>query len=315
MQKKDTFFEDNRLAILNACESNDANTVILLLTQEPKLIRAATKTKGFSLLHVAADKDNLTLCTLLLENGHETNCVDKEGQTPYHKAKSQDVKQCLAQAHLKFLCLKYFLASKNPRMSPCVVHSREKFAQFVFSLGEHAMASSAFALTRVNPTALIESSNNPCLTSYFREDILMTPYYGDLLVIHENEQALQNLEYVHQIDNGKLAPETFRKALITDHAYIECRAYLKFLSKGLELFSFLQEYPRKDDAPHIAEAKKMFITFGVAGFAAYYQQCTDDQITRLNQLPMFGEIISHAVKTVSKNNSAKNKAIAAEMQK
>lgn len=92
MQNKDTFFENNRLVILKACESNEAATVISLLKQEPKLIRAATKSKGFSLLHVAADKNNLPLCVLLLENGHETNCVDKQGQTPYHKAKSDEVK-------------------------------------------------------------------------------------------------------------------------------------------------------------------------------------------------------------------------------
>lgn len=200
-------------------------------------------------------------------------------------------------------------------MLTCVAHSREKFALFVAALGYHEMTTTAFGLTEVNPNALIESSKKPCITSHFRADILMTPYYGELLVIHENEQALQHLEYVHQIDNGRLEPEMFRKILIADQAYIECRAYLKFLAEGLNLFPFLREYPKKDDAPHVAEAKKMFINFAVAGFGVYYQQCTEDQLTRLHQFPNFAAIVSHAAKTISVNNSKKNIALEAEMQK
>jgi len=87
------------------------------------------------------------------------------------------------------------------------------------------------------------------------------------------------------------------------------------LQKVSNYFLFYETIQKKDDAPHIAEAKKMFINFAVAGFAVYYQQCTEDQLTRLHQFPNFAAIVSHAAKTISVNNSKKNIALQAEMQK
>jgi len=68
------------------------------------------------------------------------------------------------------------------------------------------------------------------------------------------------------------------------------------LFKRSRAFPFLHEYPQQDDSADKVEAKKMFIRFGLGGLAEFHQECTEDQITLLQQLPYSQVAIDHTHK-------------------
>lgn len=318
-----SFYNDNRLATLEAAQQGDIDTIRELLTKTPELIKSTTSTKHSSLLHIAAERGHEAICKLLLELGHCTNPVDIEGKTPYQRAKSPEIKSLLATKHKDFLCQKYFNASsvEFPQKDfitnvteEILVLNENDFLQFVQSkipgiLQECTFLSAATFLQFEKDT---HSSGRFIgkLTTLFREDILMLPYYGDVLVIHENEQVHQNKEFLDLAnkvsDHGK--------AINMLKNLIESRAFITSSAKGIELFPFLAEYPRKEDTAEIVEAKKIFIAFNlIGGCLEYFPQCSEEHQNNLKELNEYKRIIHDAGHILANPKSIENMCIFGEM--
>ena len=101
---------NNNLAILQATQDGRIETIQKMLGEHPELIHVRTSTKNSSLLHIAAERGHEKICNILLESGHYTNPIDKDGKTPYQRAKSSDIKSILVSKHQNLLCKKYFSA-------------------------------------------------------------------------------------------------------------------------------------------------------------------------------------------------------------
>ncbi len=310
-----------RVKILKAVQDGDKTTIATLLKQDPSLIQAKTKSNNSSLLHIAAERGHEEICCSLIENGHDTNPIDKNGDTPYQRAKTDAIKKILVEKHTKFLCDKYYSSQKlEISRKPAIdtfkrnieVMDMVHYRDFLNSKGINTQSFKCFVITLFKS----ERSQTPHLYNYFlntifREDILMTPYYGDLLVIHENEQAMQYIEFIEKSKTGTININEITTKMAP---MIETRAFLKFVAKGLELFPFLREYPKVGDNFAVITAKKMFIAYGLGGLIQFYQSCTPQQQMALTELPYFESAILHTQDTISKENAEKNTKIVDELQ-
>lgn len=292
--------DEERLNLFKAIQAKDETKIKTLLEKTPELIHSKTTTAGSSLLHIAAQQANEAICQLLLNKNHETNPVNKAGKTPYQLTKSDEIKTLLAKHHKELLCEKFYTVSqKHPtgcEVKKCEVMNRKKFEQFLFStMGyKNEISSGALGITTQYPGTL---------ETIFREDILMMPYYGDLMVILENEQAIQFME-------------NFESDPTSEIPKFEARAFFKLASSGLDLFPFLKNapYPKDGDTPDIAEAKKMFIFHGLVGTIFHWTNCTESQQDNIVQLPYYLHVNFHKAKIFSTDNVDKNSAIIKEMK-
>ena len=101
-------FVDPRIRILKAVQNNEQPLVEALLQENEVLIHAKTTTRGSSLLHIAATQGHLVLCDLLCFYQHPTNPIDNEGQTPYQRAQSAEIKELLRNHHMTYLRENFF---------------------------------------------------------------------------------------------------------------------------------------------------------------------------------------------------------------
>lgn len=305
-------FNDLRLNLFKEVQNGNLESVESILKNNPALINSKTTTKGSSLLHIASERGHISICHFLLNHNHETNPVNHDGKTPYQLATKLEITQILVQNHLNSLCNKYYQSvqdNKNShRILPCEVMSKKDFLSFMNSQGIMSNCTRIFGVT-------ILGNEKPLSTiqSFFREDILMTPCYGELLVIHENEQALQFIDFMEYFRKNNTPKKQQKQILNSTLNQMETRAFLKFVSKGLELFPFLNEYPQKNDRKDIVLVKKMFIAFGLLGLAQFHQECTPDEFSMLEQLEFYKPAIEHTNKIICRNNSEKNLNIVEEM--
>ena len=310
-------FVDPRIRILKAVQNNEQDTVEHLLRSNPSLINAKTTTKGSSLLHIAAERGYANICGLLNHYKHETNPVDNEGQTPYQRAQSPEVKSLLVDQHMDYLSHTFYTSLQIPTPNKPFINSIERkiivLDKIEFSrLPMNPLGSSAFGFTQFRPAPDARSNRDFALLTIFRQDILMTPYYGELLVIHENEQAIQFIEELSNTQQGLYGPVT--PIPIDEFTRFETRSYLKFISSALALYPFLKEYPQEDDKQDITEAKKMFLAFGLVGLVDYFNKCTPKQMHYLQtKMKCFDSVIQHVNKIICTENVVKNLAIADEM--
>ena len=310
-------FVEPRLLILKAALNNDINTVTKLLMGDAALINAKTTSTGSSILHIAAEAGYLEICELLLEKGHETNPVNKAGKTPYQCTKSIDIQSLLVNAHTDYLCNKFFTSSKismpnkpfiTSLQSIILCKDKSEYSQmYMNTLGSHS-----FGFTMLRPAPNSTSGTDYGIVTVFRTDILMTPYYGELLVIHENEQAIQFIEKLANSENGFYGDR--EKFDMTDLPQFECRAFIKFLSCGLKSYPFLNNYPQKQDTPDIIEAKKMFIIFGVGGFKSFLKSCNLQQLEYLKSLEDYSLVMDFVNKVSHKKHNGINETINTAMQ-
>lgn len=310
-------FVEPRLLILKAAQNNDIGTITKLLNETPSLINAKTTTAGLSLLHLAAEAGHYEVCELLLGEGHETNPINKAGKTPWQCAKSIEIQSLLVNAHTDYLCNKFYTSLNIPKPDKPFISSLERIIQCkdkseYSQIPMNTLGNHSFGFTMLRPAPYSSSGTDYGLVTVFRTDILMTPYYGELLVIHENEQAIQMIEKLANSKNGLFGnKEKFDMTCL--HAF-EVRAFTRFVSCGLKLYPFLYDYPANSDRADIAEAKKMFITFGLGGLASYLQTSTEQQMTCFKQLEDFDLVLQHLQNTISKKNSKKNGLIANQME-
>jgi len=270
MQLSIELFPDLRLKILKAAQANQKEQVLSLLQSNPELIHAKTTTKGSSLLHIAAQCGHEELCTLLLNADHETNPVDFEGKTPFQRANKQPIKNLLMLKHVSKLfkdtLFEYeaFLQIRN-----CIVHKEAPLlltnAEFLEMPEIAGMSSDTFAIT-----ALIYSENNYQLITSFREEALMIPFYGELLVIHENEQVNHFLKVIQDNREDKIST-----------SFMEITAYAMSISTLLARYPKLIGYPKPSDTPEVIHAKKLIIAYGLIGFAVYQQQLSAEEWAQL----------------------------------
>ena len=310
-------FVEPRLLILKAALNNDINTVTKLLILDPTLINAKTTSTASSILHIAAEAGHLEICDLLLERGHETNPVNKVGKTPYQCTKLVEIQSLLVNAHTDYLCNTFFTSANMPMPNKPFITSLQYIIQckgkseysqmYMNNLGSHS-----FGFTMLRPAPNSTSGTDYGIVTVFRTDILMTPYYGELLVIHENEQAIQFTEKLANSKNGFYGDR--EKFDMTVLPQFECRAFIKFLSCGLKSYPFLHDYPQKQDTPDIIEAKKMFIIFGVGGFKSFLKSCNHQQLEYLKTLEDYSLVMDFVKKVSHKQNNGKNITINNEMQ-
>ena len=308
-------FIEPRIRILKAVQNNELKTVEDLLLTDQTLINSKTTTKGSSLLHIAATCGHEALCKLLDKYHHETNPVDKDGQTPYQRAASATVKSIIVLQHLNYLRDTFYTSLQIPAPNKPFIESiaREIFTanreDFPHLHPEKDKGNSAFATSILSRDITTPATDkNYILTTIFREDVLMTPYYGELITIHENEQAIQHIETLANSKNGFFG--TRGEFPISETPRIEARAYLKHISSALVLYPFLNKYPHKDDKPEIAEAKKLFIAFSLAGFVGYICKCTPSQLQHLQEtMPCYGTVHQHVTETIYGENSEESQSI------
>ncbi len=168
------------------------------------------------------------------------------------------------------------------------------------------MGKDSFALTAFLPS---NDQDTYTLLSIFNRDILMTPYYGELLVIHENEMAIQFLEVLEQSETAV----EFHQSIPDKLNHFEVRAYYQFIKRGFELFPFLRNYPYLAERADVIEAKKMFICYALTGFGVYLLESSPEQLASLEQMADFKNICQHVETVISVKNSAQNLAIMKEM--
>ena len=310
MHALSTHFTELSSQMLKATLLGQTTEVERLLTLDKNLINAKTSAKQESLLHIAAARGHHELCHVLIQNGHTTNPVDLEGRTPYQRAKTDEIKSMLVELHMQHLFRTYFISDSIPNPKRDFVQSLNREIQII-SKSEAAahplmQLELGFASTALSPPA----DGHYELITIFREDILMTPYYGELLVIHENEQVEQFLNLLSNSKTGFSEAERFPSE---EMVRLEVQAYCKFISSGFRLFPFLKDYPLQSDRPDVALAKKMFIAFALTGCADYIQNCSPEQIQLVRQLGSFEEVTNHIEKTMCKRNAARNTAICDEM--
>lgn len=311
--------DEIRLAILSATQQGNLAEIIRLLDKDPALLQSKTTSTGSSLLHIAAERGHDDVCNELLNRGHDTNPLDKNDRTPYQRAEKDSIKRLLANKHCDYLINKYFSARLIP--APNFPHIKNISANYaVLSLidffdlfksrgfsTDDAVSKFAVTIMRHEKNVVATDALDYIVSVYFREDFLMQPFYGDLLVIHENEQAKQQFELLH--DGVKNVNQVSQRELNR----FETRSYLTIIARALEMFPFLANYPTESDSPAIKEAKKMFIRFTLCDFALYYQLCNEQQIAYLQRLKDYDRVTDFVTEMISKKNSPKYTAISEEM--
>lgn len=300
-------FVEPRLRALKAVQNNDIKLIEALLISNPELIKAKTISTGASLLHIATERGLLEMCDFLLENNHETNPVDKNGKTPYQSAKSPEMQALLVDGHKAYLLNKFYTSSNIPTPNVSCLDSLARIVQVIDrskykNLPMNTMGDKSFGVTSIRPAPGARSEKELCLVTIFRTDILMTPYYGELLVIHENEQAIQFIERLHAGQHPK-------KRIDSEMCQIEARAFIKFVASGLELYPFLKNYPEQSDTPDVVEAKKMFLSFGLVSLTDYINDCTDQQVDSLQLLKDYEIVTLHTNSVLNEKNRFRNTKI------
>lgn len=306
MQTTVELFSDLRLTILKAVQAGNIDEVTTLLTNNPELIRAKTTSTQASLLHIAAQYNHLTLCERLLAFGHNSNPVNKEGKTPYQLTRSIEIQQ--------LLCSTYIASSSILRgtiydgTGPQQVYYDEGciFKDICFLSDSDLLAhplnycdeSHYFAMTALSP--LRDSVRY--LITLFREKVIMTPYYGELLLKWELEQAIQFMEYATQ-----------HKMHLYQQAVFETRAAATAIHFLLTTYPELQGYPLSTDRPEVSHAKKLIIGFALHIFQTFYAKLKPDQINELSQLEAFRYTTELAALIQTGKNKQKNARIRAEM--
>ncbi len=314
-QTKHELFPDNRLAILQAAQTGRVSDVGVWLDQQPELIHAKTTTSKATLLHLAAQTGNMELCQLLLSRHHETNPVDKEGKTPYQRATMPHVQDLIVQAHTDVLFERYLTSYAKPIPERSFIRSIQKginilkpteFFEHPLLEGAGQMGSDTFGVTSLSPP----SSKNYQLLTLFREDAIMTPYLGELLVAHENEQATQFIDLLAASKDGFVQAGSFP---LSELNRFEVQSYLKGISTLFTQYPFLEGYPQPSDKPDVVHAKKLIIAFELTGFIAYYQQCTQEQLNYLSTIDSYARVLDLATRIIRPENSVINLAIVKEM--
>ncbi len=311
------FSNTDRLAILAAAQEKNIGEVSGLLDRNADLIKAKTTSQGLSLLHFAAENDDKVLCEFLLEKGHAINPVALNGLTPYQKTNSAEIKEMLSEAHCNALCDKYFSASDISLPDLPYISAFEEDIEILDkdelskeAAGVENLADgTTYALTYISRIEGNESSYR--LVTLFREDMLMLPYYGDMMVIHENEQVKQLKEFLAQANSASLFDEIVKANI----SQMEARAFMTTAARGIELFPFLVEPLKDSDAPEVQEVKKMFIANTLyAGLMTHLSECTSEQQNNLRELPYFTETITHSSKVITNKNHAAIQALWEELK-
>lgn len=313
-------FVETRIRILKAVQNNEQPLVEALLQENATLIHAKTTTKGSSLLHIAATQGHLELCDFLFFYQHQTNPVDNEGQTPYQRAQTAEIKALLKNHHMKYLRDTFFTSlsiptPKKPFINSIIrsimVPNKQDFPKYH---PDKDKGPTAFGATILCDKIIGATSDKDYgLVTIFREDILMIPHYGEFLVIHENEQAIQLIDVLANSKNGFFG--TRDKFPLKEAPRLEARAYLKHVSSAFDRYPFLKELPREDDKPEIAEAKKLFITFSLCGLMQYINECTSSQIEHLQlHITRYEEIMRGVKKILSVEHMERILAIGKDMQ-
>ncbi len=243
------FTDEQRLGILKATQAGQSAQIQALLDFNPKLIHAKTKTKSHSLLHVAAQQGHVDVCRLLLSHGHPTNPVDIDGNTPYQKAKLKEIQTILVEAHSTYILSESVFNSQTSNVRVSILNKSE-FCAFISSIQKDMCMEDTFAVTL---------SRNFNLQTCFREDALMIPYYGELLVAHEEEH----------VQNFSLARQEMREI---DTNEFEMQAYAKGIMTLLKRYPEIVGFPSSLDLIHVCHVKKLIIAYGLLGFASYAQE-------------------------------------------
>jgi len=304
------FDEEQRLQILRAVQAEKKDEVEQLLLQTPSLIQAQSKTAGQSLLHVAVQTGNTELCKFLLDSGHETAPTDKRGETPYQIAKKPCIKNLIACAHTKVLCDKLYTVSKRtiPQKSFIVDIEREittaPNAIFFNRVAHLNTDSDNFGVTAISPM----DNKKYKLWTLFREEAIMIPYYGELLVVHENEQANQILDLIAGSADASAVNQGMNINLF------ETRSYLKGISYILNRYPFLEGYPLESDHPNISFAKKLIISFAFNGVKMYHRKCTNAELPILATVPDYKKIAALINQMAIPRNAQCNTAMLQEMR-
>lgn len=283
-----------RLDILLAAQRGECTLVHSLLESNADLMNAKTTSKGMSLLHVAAQNGHHELCDQLLELGHETNPVDFDGKTPYQRASSRSVKSLLVTRHTEKLfqeaqCVFGIIqvADLNVHQAHAVL-TNDDFIDSPFMSPD--MSPDTFAVTALSPP----HNKQHQLLTHFRAEALMIPFYGELLVRHEKEQATNFLEMVEQHKLNEISMP-----------FMEVKAYAKSISTLLKNHPQLIGYPRSSDTPDVIHAKKLIIAYGLKGFEIYREQVTPEEWAQLQRLEDVQSVTKLAEKALSIENNAK----------
>ena len=308
-QTSSLFSDAPRLQILSAVQTGETQKILNLLNQNPDLIHARTKSRDSSLLHISAERAHEEICDLLLQKGHITNPVDNDGLTPYQRTTSKIIKNKLVIAHKDYLCNKYY--SKEVAKVHTTVMDPSHFSEFIATRCGNNMENRVFGITNLRKFDINNKNEPYSITIIFREDILMKPYYGDLLVIHEHEQAVQSLELINN-------PEP-KIELRDRHPRFEARACIASIGTSMENYAFFKEILSKEDRFDIAEAKKLFITFALTSLYENMIKCTqldeknsENNLTYLKKLPRYETVVRYMRNAMSGENRIINSKIVDE---
>lgn len=318
------FSNDLRLEILTAAQKGELNTIELLLTKHPELLSARTTTGGSTLLHLAAVAGHEDVCNMLLKRGHETNPVNKQGKTPYQLAKTESIKSWLVAWHQDYLCGKYLDANKikiEPKpfigkfTEEILVMKEADFLSYIEDIDKNILQDLDHLCAATIPAANKDSDDktkyNYTFTTIFREDIFMIPYFGDVSVMHENEQMNVQKQSLNESNH----PFNFINAVSNTRALFEVNAFMASSEQAIRRYPFLGEYPRINDAPEIMEAKKIFIAFNlVGGFCCFFPKCSEEVQNEFKQDEVFQNLPPDIKTILDKPNSIKNLLIYKEMQ-
>jgi len=280
------FSEENRRALCSAVFNKDEKKVRTLLDQMPDLINAQPKTEaGNSLLHIAALNNDKSMCQLLFDKGHETNLVNEKGETPYQLAKQKATRQLLVARHKEALCIELYTVSKTSDLVQVV--SCRNFSRFLKTLPQHTYANtriSIFSFTTLNVSAFFDNQESVRrIKTYLREKIFMMPFYGELIVRHENDEA----ELLIQLSNHCAAQKgaliaametTKRMFLVQDICYFH-----RLLVKAIKVFPSAGEQIEQSDTPDSIEMKKMFIAFVVHPLVTHFFACPEADKNFINE--------------------------------
>jgi hypothetical protein len=301
--------QDTRLDFLKAIQDGNKEQAAELLDNDAGLLNVTTTTKGSTPLHIASERGHQEICKLLLEKGHPTNPVDKEGKTPYQRAKTDAIKDLLAEHHKTFLRRQFYTVDQKKYDNKIIFDHFDVFEKSFFMTfyaafcpeEEKDSMNQCFAFT--DP---IVNNDKKTLTInvYFREDILMSPYFGQLMVIHENEQAVNGIK--RYLETGEVKKE--------DIVLFEALAFLKSTHASMEMFPFLKELPSETDKPEMAEAKKMFLFLQLEKYSSWKRECSDAQMAELRRAPHFTEVDEQVRRMLDSNYLQENKQIDGEMR-
>ncbi|MCD6027664.1 MAG: Ankyrin repeat (3 copies) [Solimicrobium sp.] len=259
-------------AVLNGNEQEAKN----VLDTFPDLIHAKTKTGNKSLLHIASANGHESICRLLLEKGHESNPVSDSGKTPYSCTNNKTIRFLLAQHHKNILCEKFYTFNKT---SESVYAADQQDFKEVLNLTSPGLKENAtIAFSSMSPCTSTEHITElPHIVTVFREQELMMPYFGELLMVHENE-FVENLSKLADSFIEKKTPLAERIEVNQSSFHLfKSYAYSKSISYGIERFPFLRDLPEESDRPDIAEAKKMFLAFQAGRLLQHSGLCSREQ--------------------------------------